>query len=84
MAYLKKVDNALTDSGVGNGWFKITEAGYNEATGKWAVDDLIAANGYQDIKIPTCIPNGQYLLRAELIALHSAGGLGAAQFYMEW
>jgi len=57
--------------------------GYNSATGKWAVDDLIAADGYQSITIPTCIPSGQYLLRAELIALHSAGGLGSAQFYME-
>jgi cellulase len=83
MAYLKKVDNALTDSGVGDGWFKISEAGYNANTGKWAVDDLIAADGYQDIRIPTCIPNGQYLLRAELIALHSASNRGSAQFYME-
>lgn len=82
-AYLKKVNDAANDSGVGGGWFKITESGYNEATGKWAVDDLIAAGGYQDVKIPTCIPNGQYLLRLELIALHSASGLGAAQFYME-
>lgn len=28
MAYLKKVDNALTDTGIGGGWFKIEEAGY--------------------------------------------------------
>jgi cellulase len=83
MAYLKKVDNAATDSGVGGGWFKISESGYNAATGKWAVDDLIAADGFQDITIPKCIANGQYLLRAEILALHSAGGLGSAQFYME-
>ena len=51
--------------------------------GKWAVDDLIAADGFQDITIPKCIANGQYLLRAEVVALHSAGGLGSAQFYME-
>jgi cellulase len=83
MAYMKKVDNALTDSGVGGGWFKISEAGYNSATGRWAVDDLITANGYQDIPIPSCIANGQYLLRAEIVALHSAGNRGSAQFYME-
>ena len=47
------------------------------------MDDLIAANGFQDITIPKCIPNGQYLLRAELIALHAAGSSGQAQFYME-
>ncbi|KAG4425391.1 hypothetical protein IFR04_001541 [Cadophora malorum] len=83
MAYLKKVDNALTDTGIGGGWFKIEEAGYNAATGKWAVDDLIAADGYQSIRIPSCLPNGQYLLRAELIALHGAGSPAGAQFYME-
>lgn len=32
MAYLKKVDNALTDTGVGAGWFKITEAGYDASS----------------------------------------------------
>jgi hypothetical protein len=31
MAYLKKVNDALTDTGVGGGWFKISEAGYNAA-----------------------------------------------------
>ncbi|KAK0106121.1 hypothetical protein ONS95_004623 [Cadophora gregata] len=83
MAYLKKVNNALTDTGVGGGWFKIEEAGYNPSTGTWAVDDLIAANGYQNIRIPSCLPNGQYLLRAEIIALHGAGSPAGAQFYME-
>lgn len=83
MAYLKKVDNALTDTGIGGGWFKIEEAGFNAATNTWAVDDLIAADGYQKIRIPSCIPNGQYLLRAELVALHGAGSSQGAQFYME-
>jgi hypothetical protein len=27
MAYMKKVDNAASDSGVGGGWFKISESG---------------------------------------------------------
>jgi hypothetical protein len=29
MAYLKKVSDATTDSGVGGGWFKIQESGLN-------------------------------------------------------
>lgn len=33
--------------------------------------------------IPACIPNGQYLLRAEMIALHAAGSPAGAQLYME-
>ncbi|KAH8687693.1 family 61 glycosyl hydrolase [Tricladium varicosporioides] len=84
MAYLKKVSNALTDPGYGSGWFKISEAGFtNPSAGTWAVNDLIAAKGEQSIPIPSCIEPGQYLLRAELIALHGARTSGGAQFYME-
>lgn len=32
MAYLKKVDDATAGSGVGGGWFKISEAGLNVAS----------------------------------------------------
>ena len=49
----------------------------------WAVEDLIDDLGEQSIPIPACIEDGQYLLRAELIALHAAGSSGQAQFYME-
>ena len=34
-----------------------------------------------DVKIPADIAPGDYLLRAEVIALHVAGGLNGAQFY---
>jgi lytic cellulose monooxygenase (C1-hydroxylating) len=34
-----------------------------------------------NVKIPTDIPAGDYLLRAEA-ALHTASSLGGAQFYM--
>jgi len=84
MAYLKKVGNAASDTGVGGGWFKISEAGLvNSAAQHWATDDLISALGQQSITIPSCIPAGQYLLRAELIALHGASSANGAQFYME-
>jgi len=80
----KKVGDATTDVGYGAGWFKIYEAGLtNVASQNWAVTDLIAAGGVQQIPIPACIANGQYLLRAEIIALHGAGSSGGAQFYME-
>lgn len=32
MAYMKKVSNATTDVGYGNGWFKISQAGLNVAS----------------------------------------------------
>ncbi|KAM0160986.1 hypothetical protein ACHAPG_002745 [Botrytis cinerea] len=83
MAYMKKVTDATTDVGYGPGWFKISEQGLNVATQGWATTDLINNAGVQSITIPSCIANGQYLLRAELIALHSAGGSQGAQLYME-
>jgi hypothetical protein len=63
------------------GWFKIAEDGL-DSSGKWGVDRLIASGGVQTISIPACIAPGQYLLRGELIALHSASSSGGAQFYM--
>ncbi|GAB1317562.1 hypothetical protein MFIFM68171_07772 [Madurella fahalii] len=81
LAYLKKVSNALTDTGIGGGWFKIQEDGYNG--GNWGTTKVINNAGLHYIDIPSCIPNGQYLLRAEMIALHGAGSSGGAQLYME-
>jgi len=83
MAYMKKVSNATSDVGYGSGWFKISEAGLNVATQDWATTDLIANAGVQNIQIPSCIEDGQYLLRAELIALHAASSYPGAQLYME-
>ncbi|KAF3921953.1 Endoglucanase-4 [Dactylellina cionopaga] len=83
MVYLAKVDSALTTTVTGLKWFKIYEDGLNVATNTWAVDKLVAAKGLVDVKLPTCIPPGNYLLRGELIALHGAGSYPGAQFYME-
>lgn len=80
IAYLKKVDNALTDSGLGGGWFKIQEDGHNN--GQWGTSTVISNGGLHSITIPKCLPNGQYLLRAEMIALHGAGSSGGAQLYV--
>lgn len=38
--------------------------------------------GRMNVKIPSDIAAGDYLLRAEAIALHTAGSAGGAQFYM--
>jgi len=83
MAYMKKVTDATSDVGYGDGWFKISEAGLNTATQDWATTDLIANGGVQSITIPSCLEDGQYLLRPELIALHSAASKEGAQFYLE-
>jgi len=81
IAYLKKVDDAKTAAGPGDGWFKIQEDGYQN--GVWGTSKVIQNGGKHEIKIPDCIEDGQYLLRAEMIALHGAGTYPGAQFYME-
>ncbi|KAG8957572.1 hypothetical protein FRC00_003792 [Tulasnella sp. 408] len=82
MAYLAKVDSALTTTVTGLQWFKIWEDGFH-SDGTWAVDTMIANKGLVNFTIPTCIPPGNYLLRVELIALHGASVYPGAQFYME-
>lgn len=79
--YLAKVDNAATASPNGLRWFKIAEKGLNN--GVWAVDEMIANNGWHYFTMPQCIAPGHYLMRVELLALHSAAFPGGAQFYME-
>ena len=77
LAYLKKVENAAADPGPGDGWFKIQEDGLNN--GVWGTEKVINGQGRHNIKIPSCIAPGQYLLRAEMIALHGASTYPGAQ-----
>lgn len=83
MAYMKKVDDATQNpsAGPGDGWFKIAEAGLISPK-QWAVDALIEAGGVQTITIPSCIEDGDYLLRFELLALHDGNKPNGAQFYV--
>ncbi|KAF2176419.1 lytic polysaccharide monooxygenase [Zopfia rhizophila CBS 207.26] len=79
--YMAKVDNAATAQPNGLKWFKVFEDGL-DGSGKWGVDRMIASGGWVDMTMPQCVAPGQYLLRAEIIALHSAKNQGQAQFYM--
>lgn len=81
MAYLAKVDNAASASQNGLKWFKIWEEGFNTNTRKWGVDTMISNQGWTYFNLPSCIAPGQYLMRVEIIALHSAKNQGQAQFY---
>lgn len=63
---------------------------YSAKTGKWSVRDTsvasfvnrVLANMAEQVKIPSNIPSGDYLMRGEIIALHSAGSYPGAQLYM--
>lgn len=68
-------------------WFKIAQLGqisYGAGSGTpgvWAADQLRTAGGAWSVTIPSSINAGNYILRNEILALHSAYTLGAAQFY---
>ncbi|KAJ8117469.1 hypothetical protein OPT61_g1335 [Boeremia exigua] len=83
-AYMSKSTVANVNAYAGDGdWFKIYEMGVKtyanyEAGLTWHSDGWTK----YDFKIPKDIENGQYLLRGEHIAVHGAGTLEGAQFYL--
>lgn len=80
-AWLARVNNAATSRTTGLRWFKISEQTFDRKTGVWAVDKLIENDGWTFFRMPTCIAPGDYLLRVEVLALHSAYDRNGAQFY---
>ncbi|KAF3931288.1 Endoglucanase-4 [Dactylella cylindrospora] len=88
IVYLTKVTDSSTASGDGD-WYKIFEDGWAPAPGSsngdgdyWGTKDMNRCCGKVGVKIPSTIPSGDYLLRAEVIALHAAGPGGGAQPYV--
>ena len=65
-------------------FFKIDQVGLVDDTtppGFWGSDQLIANNNSWTVTIPESIAPGNYVLRHEIIALHSAGDDDGAQNY---
>lgn len=64
-------------------FFKIDGAGYvsGSSPGYWATDVLMADGLSWLVQIPADLASGNYVLRHELIALHSANNLNGAQAY---
>jgi len=59
-------------------WFAIHHSGYSTSTSTWPTDTLARSPGATfTAPLPTDLPSGPYLLRFELIAMHSV----PAQFY---
>ncbi|KAJ7895516.1 glycoside hydrolase family 61 protein [Mycena olivaceomarginata] len=62
-------------------WFKVAQSGKN-AAGLWAATDLLtASNSVYSFTIPQKLKPGQYIIRHEIIALHSAYTYPGAQVY---
>ncbi|KAG8812492.1 hypothetical protein FRC20_003958 [Serendipita sp. 405] len=79
--YMSKAPSTAASYDGSGKWFKIYQisAVTNGGTSiTWPTDNLATVT----FKIPASTPNGQYLLRIEHIALHSASSSGGAQFYI--
>jgi len=81
--YMAKAPSGTSASnfdGSGNVWFKIwqEQPTFTSTAMVWASQGKTEVS----VKIPTCIPDGDYLLRVEHLALHSASSEGGAQFYI--
>ncbi|KAF8253725.1 hypothetical protein K440DRAFT_507474, partial [Wilcoxina mikolae CBS 423.85] len=72
-------------NGAGGVWTKLYESGLEN--GVWAVQNLISNKGKVSVTLPSTLAPGDYLLRAEIIALHEAdtdyrtNNARGAQFY---
>ena len=86
---MSKVPDASKADG-SSGWFKVYENGWAAAPGNkaaadndyWGVKDMNKCCGKVSFKIPIELAPGDYLVRAEVVALHTAQSAGGAQFYM--
>ena len=68
---MKKVDDATTAKGSGDGWFRIFYEGFNKETNKWCTSRVFTG-GMLSVRVPADLATGDYLVRSELLALHSA------------
>lgn len=86
LVYMASVDDASSAEGDSAAWFKVFQDtwasnGTSGSDDNWGTKDLNTCCGMMDVKIPEDLAPGDYLLRAEAIALHAAGSEGGAQFY---
>ncbi|KAK0625525.1 glycoside hydrolase family 61 protein [Bombardia bombarda] len=71
--------SAATFDGKGKVWSKIYQDDVKIGSGMvWPSQGAKSVS----VTLPKCLKNGEYLLRAEHIGLHSAGSAGGAQFYI--
>ncbi|KAH9915032.1 cellulose-growth-specific protein [Epithele typhae] len=84
MVYMANCDGPCTSATpAALDWFKIEHAGLLSGdlpTGAWAQGALVAANSSWTTTIPAALAPGEYMLRHELLAIHTPN---QAQFYPE-
>ncbi|CRK26846.1 hypothetical protein BN1723_013896 [Verticillium longisporum] len=83
IAYLARVPSgqtAATWNGQGAVWFKIWQDNASISSGGISWPNMNA--GSVSFPLPRCLDNGEYLVRFEHIALHSASSSSGAQLYL--
>ena len=80
MAKAPEGETAKTFQGDGDVWFKIfnDDPNFTESWPWWPNE----GSHQVFVTIPSCIAEGEYLLRVEHIALHNSKEVGGAQFYV--
>ncbi|KAF9462551.1 glycoside hydrolase family 61 protein [Collybia nuda] len=82
LVYMAAVSDAKTAVGSSANWFKVSQLGLVSNNPDYFGSRVLNDNcGHYTFKVPTGIAPGNYLIRAEVIALHVVGGAGGAQFY---
>uniref|UniRef100_A0A8H7Y615 AA9 family lytic polysaccharide monooxygenase n=1 Tax=Psilocybe cubensis TaxID=181762 RepID=A0A8H7Y615_PSICU len=81
--YMAAVSDATSAVGSSASWFKVAEMGMpSNNPVYWGTEVLNDNCGHFTFTVPKDIAPGNYLVRAEVIALHVASSVGGAQFYM--
>ncbi|KAF9448851.1 lytic polysaccharide monooxygenase [Macrolepiota fuliginosa MF-IS2] len=83
ITYMARAPSDITKWSPGTSavWFKIAELG-KDSSGKWAAaDTLNANNGIYTFTIPKNLKAGQYIIRHEILALHTAYTYPGVQIY---
>jgi cellulase len=69
LVYMAKVSDATTATT--GSFFKVAEDGYKGTTPTWGTEILNANCGKRAFTVPKSLAAGQYLVRAEVLALHA-------------
>ncbi|KAI5834882.1 glycoside hydrolase family 61 protein [Schizophyllum commune Tattone D] len=83
ITYMARAPSDITawEPGTDAVWFKVDELG-KTSDGKWAATDILSENNsIYTFTIPASLKAGQYIIRHEIIALHSAWEYPGAQVY---
>jgi len=79
LVYMAAVADAKTAVADAASWFKVHEAGMVSNNPAYFAEQVLNDNcGHWTFRVPSVAP-GNYLVRAEAIALHVAGSVGGAQ-----